>query len=130
MLLSQQLIHNKKNLVFSYIETGLYSADPEIFSLYAELVEDKKLHSNFFPVILKEFRESQEMLAELREGNIEDKRPGMIETIRLRNKGLIVLHNTQIRLLKKWRMQTDDEKLLNELLLTVNAIASGLRTTG
>ncbi|MCC6274923.1 MAG: phosphoenolpyruvate carboxylase, partial [Leptospiraceae bacterium] len=83
-----------------------------------------------FPEILKEYRETQEMLAELRDGSIEEKRPGMIETIRLRNKGLFVLHHMQIRLLRKWRGQTEDEKLLNELLLTVNAIASGLRTTG
>ncbi|MCC6275152.1 MAG: phosphoenolpyruvate carboxylase, partial [Leptospiraceae bacterium] len=33
------------NYLFRNIETGLYSAEPEIFSLYADLVEDRKLHS-------------------------------------------------------------------------------------
>jgi phosphoenolpyruvate carboxylase len=54
----------------------------------------------------------------------------------LRASGLRVLHQQQIGLLKMWRsyhrMQATNEadKLIPQLLLTVNAIASGLGTTG
>ena len=49
---------------------------------------------------------------------------------------LRTLHRQQISLLRQWRsrLQTGDpagaQARLPELLLTVNAIASGLRTTG
>jgi phosphoenolpyruvate carboxylase len=54
----------------------------------------------------------------------------------LRSSGLRVLHFQQIDLLKMWRsyhrmQQTKEaEQLIPQLLLTVNAIASGLGTTG
>jgi phosphoenolpyruvate carboxylase len=51
----------------------------------------------------------------------------------LRDKGLRTLHRQQIDLLRQWRAEDDEarsEALLLKVLLTVNAIASGLRTTG
>jgi phosphoenolpyruvate carboxylase len=54
----------------------------------------------------------------------------------LRANGLKVLHQQQIGLLKMWRsyhrmQQTQAaDALIPQLLLTVNAIASGLGTTG
>jgi phosphoenolpyruvate carboxylase len=56
--------------------------------------------------------------------------------IETRQKGLGQLHRLQIDLLKSWRAAkaSGDEELadslLPELLLTVNAISGGLRTTG
>ncbi len=47
-----------------------------------------------------------------------------------------VLHRQQIRLLSKWREliktgeQSEADAMLPDLLLSINAIASGLRTTG
>lgn len=69
-------------------------------------------------------------------GEIEKRRPRFYKTVHSRDAGLRVLHAEQIRLLRAWRdalhAKRDDEAaaLLPELLLTVNAIASGLRTTG
>jgi phosphoenolpyruvate carboxylase len=53
----------------------------------------------------------------------------------LREAGLRTLHTQQIALLRKWRAEQSagedqSEETLLPLLLTVNAIASGLRTTG
>jgi phosphoenolpyruvate carboxylase len=54
----------------------------------------------------------------------------------LRTAGLRILHEQQIRLLSAWRShhgagQSDvADRLVPELPLTVNAIASGLGTTG
>jgi len=49
---------------------------------------------------------------------------------------LHVLHLQEIHLLEKWRAlrasgdEAGAEKMLPDLLLSINAIASGLRTTG
>lgn len=59
----------------------------------------------------------------------------MGKTLALRAKALDHLHEQQIATLAAWRQaQQDDPKraeaLLPRVLLSVNAIASGLRTTG
>jgi phosphoenolpyruvate carboxylase len=59
----------------------------------------------------------------------------MIKTLKLRDAGLQRLHKHQIALLRDWRARKEEsEKKANELLpavlLSVNAIAAGLRTTG
>ena len=54
----------------------------------------------------------------------------------LRGQPLVSLHHRQINLLKTWRALREEDKqdeadaLLPELLMSVNAIASGMRTTG
>jgi phosphoenolpyruvate carboxylase len=54
----------------------------------------------------------------------------------LRAEALRVLHWQEIHLLEKWRAlkaagdEAAAEKMLPDLLLSINAIASGLRTTG
>jgi phosphoenolpyruvate carboxylase len=60
----------------------------------------------------------------------------MYRTLGYRTEALRVLHHQQMGLLKRWRgaLASGDaegaEGILPELLLSVNAIASGLRTTG
>jgi phosphoenolpyruvate carboxylase len=60
----------------------------------------------------------------------------MLRTLQLRAEALRLLHLDQIRLLRRWRAarkegrEADAEGMLPELFLSVNAIASGLRTTG
>jgi phosphoenolpyruvate carboxylase len=60
----------------------------------------------------------------------------MWKTLHLRTEALRILHLQQIALLRKWRglRASGDEKaadaMLPDLLLSINAIASGLRTTG
>ena len=62
--------------------------------------------------------------------------PRLVFTFQLRAQGLEALHRQQIAGLKRWRAhraageQTAADGVLHALLLTVNAIASGLRTTG
>jgi phosphoenolpyruvate carboxylase len=56
--------------------------------------------------------------------------------MQLRRAGLAALHQRQIELLKAWRAaraasdDTQSESLLVDLLLTINAISSGLKSTG
>jgi phosphoenolpyruvate carboxylase len=60
----------------------------------------------------------------------------MVRTLKLRDAGLRALHMRQVSLLRRWRdlraggRGADADALLPTLLLSVNAIASGLRTTG
>jgi phosphoenolpyruvate carboxylase len=60
----------------------------------------------------------------------------MFKTLELRAEALRTLHTQQIQLLKKWRRlrdtgkQSEADRLLPQVLLSINAIASGLRTTG
>jgi phosphoenolpyruvate carboxylase len=60
----------------------------------------------------------------------------MLKTLELRSEALRVLHHRQIKLLRDWRgflaegRAAQADALLPELLLSINAIASGLRTTG
>jgi phosphoenolpyruvate carboxylase len=76
------------------------------------------------------------MLEKIRGSSMADRRPRMSKTLDLRAEALRVLHLQEIALLRRWRAlrKSGDESaadaLLPELLLSINAIASGLRTTG
>jgi phosphoenolpyruvate carboxylase len=76
------------------------------------------------------------MLEVLYAGPLEERRAKIQKGIELRRNGLRSLHRQQLDLLPKWRglkaegYEEEAEKLLVPLLITVNAIASGLRTTG
>jgi phosphoenolpyruvate carboxylase len=81
----------------------------------------------------REFNRTRRELDTILGGTLRNRRPRFYKTLQARDEGLNVLHADQIRLLRQWRA-TESEKDRNEqlpaLLLTVNAIASGLRTTG
>jgi phosphoenolpyruvate carboxylase len=103
---------------------------------YAALVDDDALRLRFLPPILKEFATARSHLEDLFGGSLESQRPILSRSIGLRAPALRPLHLQQIRLLKEWRQarqQRDDAaavERLPDLLLIVNAIASGLGTTG
>lgn len=67
-----------------------------------------------------------------RELQMSQRRPRFMKTLEAREAALNILHPEQIRLLKEWRNAPDkrSELQLPDLLLSINAIASGLRTTG
>jgi phosphoenolpyruvate carboxylase len=76
------------------------------------------------------------MLQEVLGGDTRVRRPRFTKTHQIRADALLALHTQQITLLRNWRaaMASEDskssERLLVDLLLCINAIASGLRTTG
>lgn len=122
--------------VLTNIESSIASTDPELMRAYADLVEDSTLRERFLKIIFDEWNLTREMLEKLRGAPMADRRPRMLKTLGLRAEALRVLHLQEIHLLKKWRGlkasgdQAGAEKLLPDLLLSINAIASGLRTTG
>ena len=104
-------------------------------SLYASLVTDPKVRDTILAIILNEFDATRSMMAEVFGGSLEVRRPRMLKTLALRDAGLRSLHIHQVELLSKWRSSgatttLQKDKLLPQVLLSINAIASGLRTTG
>ncbi|MFD0892714.1 phosphoenolpyruvate carboxylase [Luteolibacter ambystomatis] len=122
--------------VLTNVETNLASANLKLMHEYAALVTNEKLRTRFLEIIDAEFERTRVLLAELFDGEMADRRPRMAKTLDIREAPLKVLHHRQIVLLRKWRelltagKQHDADALLPDLLLSINAIASGLRTTG
>jgi phosphoenolpyruvate carboxylase len=119
--------------VLTNVETNLASADLGIMAAYADLVPDAALRDKFFNLITTEFEKTRAMLDDLFQGKVEKRRPRMLNTLQRRAEALSVLHRRQIALLRAWRGASSPEEsaeLLPRVLLSINAIASGLRTTG
>ncbi|RYD22935.1 MAG: phosphoenolpyruvate carboxylase [Verrucomicrobiaceae bacterium] len=122
--------------VLTNVETNLASANLELMRDYGGLVENVELRDKFLGKIFDEFDKTKTLLAELFDGEMKDRRPRMAKTLEIREAPLKVLHQQQIDLLREWRGHLAAENtdaadaLLPKLLLSINAIASGLRTTG
>ena len=122
--------------VLTNVETNLASANLELMHAYSTLVTDAALRCRFMDLISAEFTRTRLLLAELFDGEMAARRPRMAKTLQIREAPLRVLHQRQIALLRTWRellanqRQPEADALLPDLLLTINAIASGLRTTG
>ena len=103
---------------------------------YAAMVEAAPIRTRVLDRILEEYERTLRMLEVLYDGPLEERRPRIHKALRMRQEGLHTLHHRQIDLLRIWRClkqagdEDDAEPVLLQLLLTVNAIASGLRTTG
>ncbi len=121
------------NYVLVNIETGLASTHESIMADYAEMVEDSAIRRRLFRTIRDEFQRTSKELNEILGGDLPSRRPRFWKTLQQRNDPLQILHREQIRLLRAWRAESNRraaEALVPELLLSINAIASGLRTTG
>lgn len=115
--------------LFYNVESSLESADKDIMSSYASLVNDPEIKTLFLSNILEEHERTRSMLTQVLQGPLEKRRPRFFRTLHARDQDLTLLHEHQIRLLRQWRENGHDQDL-TELLVVVNAIASGQRTTG
>lgn len=122
--------------VLTNIESSLVSANTGLMQDYAALVPDDALRQRFMTIILDEHTRTRTLLEELFNGPFAKRRPRLAYTLEIREEPLRVLHAQQIALLKTWRahsatQETEaSEAMLPDLLLSINALASGLRTTG
>lgn len=115
------------------VEGGLASANLHWMKAYSALVEDAETRKRLLGRITREFNRTSRELDRILGGAFKKRRPRLYKTLQDREDGLNVLHSEQIRLLREWRAtssERDRNDQLPALLLTVNAIASGLRTTG
>lgn len=122
--------------VLTNIESSLVSANESLMQEYASLVEDAEVRERFMKTILAEFHRTRELMDELFEGTFRERRPRLAYTLDIREEALVTLHRQQIALLRQWRGIVSDgdnkkaEEMLPDLLVSINALASGLRTTG
>lgn len=122
------LLHN--------VEFGVAAADTGLMSEYAALVENGELRARVLGLILEEHERTRGALDDLFGGSRERRRPRLLKAIAIRRHALDRLHREQIALLRAWRAALkeecagDAERILSSLLVTVNAIAGGLKTTG
>ena len=111
-------------------EMVLAKADLGIAHLYSELAGD--LHNHFYPLIEEEFNLTLELILKysnqeaLLEGDITLQR-----AIMLRNPYVDPMSFLQVDLLARWRETgSEDPRLFEALLASVNGIAQGLQNTG
>ncbi|HEY6340922.1 MAG TPA: phosphoenolpyruvate carboxylase [Bryobacteraceae bacterium] len=115
------LLHN--------VEFSVAAADAGLMVEYSELVEDSSVRTRILGAILEEYERTRSMVEALLGPDRERRRPRMLKAIAIRRAALTRLHREQISLLRAWRANRD-ERTLEALLATVNAIAGGLKTTG
>jgi phosphoenolpyruvate carboxylase len=124
------------HFLVSNAATAWARASPERMRDYAGLVADRAVAERFLDRALAEHARTGRMLAEIYRAPVAEVRPGVQRRLDLRDAALAPLHAQQIALLRDWRARSADgdaagaDALLPDLLLTVNAIASGLGTTG
>ena len=119
--------------IVSNSATSFASADPLVMAEYAELVVDDAVRQSILGQIQTEYSATAAVFERIYEGPLAARRPNVEASLAPRRAGLSVLHRHQIDLLRAWRSDSQDEgadEQLPLLLATVNAISSGLGTTG
>ncbi len=119
--------------VLTNVESSEASADAEVMSLYAGLVGDQALRTRFLGRITTELALTRATVSALFRREPGNRRPRFSRSTAKRAEALRALHEQQIDLLAQWRSLGEEnggDKVLIDLLQTVNAIAGGLRTTG
>jgi phosphoenolpyruvate carboxylase len=121
------------NAQISLEKTEMYIAEQ-----YGELVQNKTIRDDIMQQIYKEYQRSVEMLMEVSgDKKLLGSTPILKNSIRLRSPYIDPLHYIQIRFLKEIRRPEFSSKSENTrvqihetLLLTMNGIAAGMKSTG
>ncbi|MGB0526011.1 MAG: phosphoenolpyruvate carboxylase [Flammeovirgaceae bacterium] len=119
--------------VITNVDTIIAITDEEIMEAYAELVEDPAIKERFLNKFRNELKLMSTHLDELLEDEFKVRRPNHYYSNQLRFSLLKTLHLKQISLLKQWRSgkkEVDQAKTHTDLMLTINAIAGAIGTTG
>jgi Phosphoenolpyruvate carboxylase (EC 4.1.1.31) len=123
-------------LLLMNVGSQLLLADTTWMEAYAELVPDVAIRRTVLASILAEFERTRRGVEQVFGVPLTERRQRTALTMQLRRAGLSALHQRQIELLKAWRAaraasdEVQSESLLVDLLMTVNAISSGLKSTG
>jgi phosphoenolpyruvate carboxylase len=117
------------------IETNLLLADKDVMRSFASMVEDKETEKIMMDKIILDFESCLAVIEEIFGASASVRRVSRIKDINLRNSGMKVLHKMQLENIQKWRSSSKEQVELNdryllELLLLVNAISGGLKSTG
>ncbi len=115
-------------------ELALAKSDPEIADEYAGLAEENSSLRAISTRIKLEFHASRRAILALTQGTeLLDGTAWLKESIRVRNRYIDPLNLIQVELLRRGQQQNseiDPEELRYLTRLTINGIASGMRTSG
>ena len=117
------------------LQMALAKADLNIAREYGKMVKDRAIADRIFQEISDEFKLTSELILMITgQKEILDNVPILQESIKLRNPYVDPMSYMQVLLLTELRdcrdRGADDERLVREVLLTINGIAAGLRNTG
>jgi phosphoenolpyruvate carboxylase len=122
--------------LMSNAATAWMMSSLEIMERYAALAADRARAEALFDRVRAEHARTQSGLEAFYDGPLGLWRPRIREVLDRRSIALAPLHRHQIMLLRRWRSAVADEDdaaakaLVPQLLLSINAIASGLGATG
>ncbi|MNP35903.1 Phosphoenolpyruvate carboxylase [compost metagenome] len=117
------------------LQMALAKADLNIAREYGKMVKNREIADRIFQEISDEFKLTSELILMITgQKEILDNVPILQESIKLRNPYVDPMSYMQVLLLTELRACRDqgaeDERLIREVLLTINGIAAGLRNTG
>ena len=117
------------------IESNLLNSDPDIMQTFADLVENSEVQKELMDLILNDYKACLDNIEELMGASVEQRRISKLENNKLRHEALQVLHHIQINYLSTWRALGEEDKELRDeyllqLLLLVNVLSGGLKSTG
>ncbi|MEO1032901.1 MAG: phosphoenolpyruvate carboxylase [Bacteroidota bacterium] len=117
------------------VETNLLNVDTEIMHLFSEMVEDKSTKEALMQLVLEDFEKCLEIIQDIMGESSDTRRVAATENKKLRDASLKALHSIQLDYIKKWRElravdSPESEPYLLQLLLLVNALSGGLKSTG
>ena len=122
--------------VLTNVDTSLAATDEKIMMQYASLVRDNNVRKTMMDLIMEELERTRSMFELILDKPISERRTQHWYSNVIRASAMEDLHKKQIELLKTWRNQKQEgnsdeaEETLTSLLLSINAIAGALRTTG
>lgn len=115
-------------------EMTMVKSDMNIVSRYGSLVLNPDIREKFLTLLLDEHALAVQMLLKLTgQQQLLDHNPKLREILFVRNHYLDPLSYIQVDLLNRYRCETDQEKcrkLLENIKLSINGIASGMKNTG
>ncbi|SDC37375.1 Phosphoenolpyruvate carboxylase, type 1 [Pelagirhabdus alkalitolerans] len=116
------------------LQMALTKADLEIADAYTDMIEDQKMAVRIFNQIKEEHALTSEMVLKIaQQEELMDHQPNIKESVKLRNPIVDPLNLIQVQLINQLRQLDDEDEskaILEEVLLTINGIAAGLRNTG
>ena len=115
----------------SNMDMVLSKSSIAIASRYAKLVEDVELRESIFGRIRAEHQEAiDSLLAISQQPKLLGSNPLLDRSIRARFPYIDPLNHVQVGLLRAYRSNDTDEKVLQGIQLTINGISAGLRNSG
>lgn len=120
------------------LQMALTKADLTTAKEYTKMVADETVQKRIYDQIVEEYQLTKAMVLKIsKQEELMDHKPNIKESVRLRNPLVDPLNLIQVNLISQLRVEdTKGENeavlsnLLNEVLLTINGIAAGLRNTG